>query len=175
MRRIIGDGDFRVNIISIEIGLPDDGVLLMIENQEKAADHLHHHMLVADLQQLMRIEGIIVITKMLTNLLPGVLLRNTDEREQIDQILMTIPPVVTIEENDAEDIVRLLDVDQEEVRLLLRLVIDDITMLMRRRIDVIIKEDDEDITPHRHHRLKIEDAGGEEDTDSIIDVVIRCH
>jgi hypothetical protein len=166
VRRIIGDGDFRVNIISIEIGLPDDGVLLMIENQEKAADHLHHHMLVADLQQLVRIESITAIR---------VLLRYTDEREQIDQILMTIPPVVTIEENDAEDIVRLLDVDQEEIRLLLRLVIDDITMLMRRRIDVIIKEDDEDITPHRHHRLKIEDAGGEEDTDSIIDVVIRCH
>lgn len=165
MRIIIGDGDFRVSIISIELGLPDGGVLLlMIENQEKAADHLHHHMLVADLQQRMRIEGIIVITKMLTNML---------QREQIDQILMTIPPVVTIEENDAEDIVRLLDVDEEEVRLLLRLIIDDITMLMRRRLDVIIKEDDEDITPHSYHRLKIEDAGGEEDTDSIIDVVIH--
>jgi hypothetical protein len=154
-----------VSIISIELDLPDGGVLLlMIENQEKAADHLHHHMLVADLQQLMRVEGLIVITKILTNLL---------QREQIDQILMSIPPVVTIEENDAEDIVRLLDVDEEEVRLLLRLVIDDITMLMRRRIDVIIEEGDEDITPHRHHRLKIEDVGGEEDTDSIIDVVIH--
>jgi hypothetical protein len=158
-----------VNIISIDLGLPDGGVLLLmikIENQEKAADHLHHHMLVADLQQLVRIESITAIR---------VLLRYTDEREQIDQI----PPVVTIEEKDAGDIVRLLDEEEEEVPLLLRLIIDEITMLMRSRIDVIINEGDEDITPHRHYRLKIEDAGGEEDTDSIIDVHhpndgIRC-